>query len=82
MVSASIFYLIYCISIVQNNIIRGALVLCAAIRQSLFCQNVLRDLPKFNNIKVSRYTVFYSYKLTMLALLFILTPHMEAVGTT
>ena len=36
--------------------------LCAAIRQTLFCQNVSREnSSNFNDIKVSRYTVLQVY---------------------
>ena len=49
-------------SIVQNNIIRDALVIRAAIRQTLFHQNVLRgNSSKFNNIKLFRYMVIGTY---------------------
>ena len=42
----------------SKNFIRGALVFCAAIRQSLFRQNVLTEnLSNFSFVKASRYTV-------------------------
>ena len=42
----------YCI---EYNIIRGSLVLRAAIRQTFFCRNVFLtgNLSKFNNVKLS-----------------------------
>ena len=44
--------------IVWNKIIRGALMLCAAICQTLFRQNVLRgNSSKVNDIKLFQYTV-------------------------
>ena len=49
---------IYYMSIVKNNIIRGALVLHAAICITLFRKNVVRgNLSKFNDIILSQYTV-------------------------
>ena len=42
------------------HIVRGALVFCAAIHQTLFRQNVLRgNSSNFNDVKLSRYTVSY-----------------------
>ena len=44
-ISASKFYSIYCMSIVWNNFIRGALVFRASICQSLFHQHKSQAFP-------------------------------------
>ena len=55
-------YNLYCV-LCRTVFISASISVSSAIRQSLFRQNVVSEnSPKFNDVKVSRYTVALCYK--------------------